>query len=125
LGGEGGFFRKTKTIPVTLVVSKFRKDSPKATREKLCEVDFTFDTTTRSYAAGFEGINIPGEKQMSIQVTCTEPAAYFAFVVLQDGNNIINMAANLKNYAHAMIYFPSGYYLQIHIEREKLQKADT
>jgi hypothetical protein len=108
---------------VTLVISKFRKDSPKETREKLCEVDFTFDTTTRSYAAGFDGIDIPGEARMSIQVTCTEPAAYFSMAVLQGGNNIINIAAALKNYAHAMIYLASGYYLEIQIERERLQKA--
>jgi hypothetical protein len=31
----------------------------------------------------------------------------------------------LKSYAHAMIHFRSGYYLDIHVEREKIQKTRT
>ena len=109
---------------MTLIVSKFKKDSPKETREKLCEVDFVLDTTTGCYVAEFEGIDIPGEARMRIGVSCTDQA-YFSMALVRDGNNIINMAAALKNYVHAMIHFPSGYYLEIHIERERLQRAET
>jgi hypothetical protein len=109
---------------MTLSLSKFRKDSPKETTEKIGEIDFTLDTTTHCYVAELDGIDIPGETRMRICVSCT-PQGYFYMTVFQDGSNAINFATALKNYAHAMIQFRSGYYLNIHIEREKLQRTEA
>ncbi len=108
---------------MTLHLSKFRKDSPAETTEEIVEMEFTHDLTNHCFSAEFDGIQIPGEPPMSIGVTCTDPHGYLSIVVFRNGSNIINLTAALKNYAHAMIEFPSGYYLDIHVERERLQKA--
>lgn len=108
---------------MTLYVSKFRKDAPEETTEKIAELDFTLDTTKRCYVAEYDGIEIPGESRMRLHVSCTDPQSYLSMTVFQDGSNVINLVAALKNYAHAMVQFRSGYYLDIHVEREKLQKA--
>lgn len=108
---------------MTLYLSKFRKDNPAATTEKIADMEFTLDQTKHYFAAEFDGIEIPGEPTMRIDVTCTDPEGYLSMVVFRNGSNIINLTAALKNYAHAMIEFPSGYYLDIHVERHQLQKA--
>jgi hypothetical protein len=107
---------------MTLYLSKFRKDSPEDTSEEIAEVDFTPDATKGNCSAEFDGIDIPGEARMRIHVSCNQQG-YFSMTVLQDGSNIINLVAALKNYAHAMIWFRSDYYLDIHVEREKLQRT--
>jgi hypothetical protein len=85
-------------------------------------VVFTLDTTKHCYFAEFDGIDIPGEPRMRICVSCTQQD-YISMTVFQDGSNIINLVAALKNYAHAMIQFRSGYCLDIHVEREKLRRV--
>jgi hypothetical protein len=92
---------------MTLYLSKFCKDSP---GKKIGEVDFTFDTTKHCYFAEFDGIDIPREARMHIHASCNQQG-YFSMTVFQGGSNVINLAAALKNYAHAMIQFRSGYYL--------------
>ena len=110
---------------MTLNISKFRKDNPAETTEKIVDMDFTHDPAKHCYLAEFDGIQIPGEPPMRIGVTCTDPHGYISMVVFRNGSNIINLTAALRNYAHAMIEFPSGYYLDIHVERERLQKAPS
>jgi hypothetical protein len=110
---------------MTLFLSKFQKDAPNETREEIGEVDFALDATKHCYYAEFDGIDIPGETPMRICISCTDPQAYLSMTVFQDGSNVINMVAALKNYAHAMVQFRSGYYLDIHVERDRLRKADA
>jgi hypothetical protein len=107
---------------MTLYLEKFLKDSPEDTSEKIGEVDFTMDSTKHCYFAEFDGIDIPGEARMNIRISCTQQDS-ISMNVFQDGSNVINLVAALKNYAHAMIQFRSGYCLDIHVEREKLQKV--
>jgi hypothetical protein len=109
---------------MTLYLSKFRKDAPEKTTEKIAELDFTFDAAKHCYFVEYDGIEIPGEGRMRLYVSCTDPQSYLSITVFQDGSNIINLVAALKNYAHAMVQFRSGYYLDIHVERERLQKAE-
>src|ERR1043166_9375597 len=97
------------------------KDAPEETKV-IGEFDFTYDK--RCYLAECDGIQIPGESRMRLHVSCTDPQSYLAITVFQDGSNIINLVAALKNYAHAMVQFRSRYYLDTRVEREKLQKEN-
>jgi len=108
---------------MTLYLSKYHNENPEQTTEKIAEFDFDYNTANRCYEAEFDGIEIPGQKPMLIHISCTDPQAYLSVVVFEGKTDVFTFVAALKNYAHATLRFPSGYRLDVHIEREKLQKA--
>ena len=85
------------------------------TTQHLAPVEFLEEKN--SYVAEMQGIHITDEMPVTVRASCNfQPEPYFGIIVIQDGKNICNFAATLRNYAQVFLYFRSGHYLTVHIE---------
>src|SRR5262245_32215317 len=103
-------------------VATFHKADVKNVR-RLADVEMLFDPSISSYSGKTPELSISGEEPVSIGAACTEPGRVFSITVLQNEENIFNIAGGLQNYAWAMLKLPSNNYLEVHIERNPVPRT--